>query len=1374
MLLAVIPVTASWLADQGAGPYVLDQSDTTYVLETDVATEGSAFIIEGNDIIFDLNGHTIRYDQGAFGLSNGDFEITEGQEQAPSGWDMTDAPGASRTSTFDEPLVGEWYLNVEQRNQDQTIVSDWTSLPPSTEAVAHFVRGDSASKYHIPVQLEVEHETLGVIAGFLDSREYMLTFTTPDTPGRYRLKWTWKYEDYPTWQADHAYQIGDIVLPTASTGAVYQLQSVDGQTKSPSNSTEPDWPTTLGATVADGNLTWQVFRSNTSDYMSTWEPNHEYGLGSYVRPTNVNGFAYKVVNVAIAGSVSGDAEPSWVLPPAPSISTTADNNLQWRIIHLTDAHIDLLDLRTTGQYGILSQFGQDPANVTISNGAIEQGQAAGFRSHAINIYGRDSVTTDHLTINTVGVEAAGIWSLYSHEMVVSDNTITTANPHKFNRHQLSAAISVFHTTNTSILRNNVTSGRGWGGICANGDNLLAAENSVWTQSVITNHYGIKLFGNYNTIRNNHVDADPGQGIRSDGEHNVIEGNTVIIRSVAPNWDVGYLSLDAIRLNDYYNGYNNDIVVRDNEIWLYGQNSPLYETQSQLVCGIANVTSGSGIVYERNYIRAVKADPEVTVCGIRPGSKDEMVLWQDNTIESDEYNVLFGSYPTYSFNNRFVDNTFIKGSNAVADYATIAADVRTTATFMQNTHFIGTTLLNGATLRDPDIASWGLYSYEVGHRLTVLVNDENGSPVSDALVTVNRGTETVASGQSDATGAVQDFELPEFDLAATGQVDTPYDYTEYNPYTVSVTVDGQTISKTIRLERNSTVVVNLPDINGVPVLDPVVPQTVHRGDTLSLAVTAFDPDSPSQNLTYSLEAGAPSGASIDPSSGIFSWTPDSSVASGTYQVGVRVSDHGAPSLFDAISIEITVPEEPCEPVALVGTDGDDKIEFWSTQSKHFVRINGIEHELDRASVSGIYLDARAGIDTITITGTDADETVFLETGSVDFSWPSENVTFRATSVENITVDAGVGGNDQATLSGSTASNRLHSYDDYSVFTDVTDSFTHRVSGFASIEVIASDVALDYAYLHGSIGDDVFLGTPGKAVLNRNLGAECETAITATGFEWVYGYGSQGGVDQAMLNVSSSTSNRFYSYSDHSVLSDASRSFYLHVADFESVTARAEGDANGRALFYDGPGADTFTASVTTATRDWNGASEATSFGFGQVFAYGSTDDVAELAGGDTGSNRFHSNLGSAALWNASFYQYARGFESLTARGGSGGNNVAYLNDSVLGDVLNLGPGYGELDYGGDGTLDVRALAFDQIRAQLLKGGSDTVSLTDSDGIDHYTGAGTTGRLTDGANYWIDLYFDDLGDDQVTLYFSDTEDTADADPANLEYLLMLVSP
>ena len=82
-------------------------------------------------------------------------------------------------------------------------------------------------------------------------------------------------------------------------------------------------------------------------------------------------------------------------------------------------------------------------------------------------------------------------------------------------------------------------------------------------------------------------------------------------------------------------------------------------------------------------------------------------------------------------------------------------------------------------------------------------------------------------------------------------------------------------------------------NTAPVLNALVNRTVGEGSLLTFTATATDADVPQQTLTFSLEAGAPSGAGIS-TSGVFTWIPTEGQGPGGYPITIRVTDNGVPA------------------------------------------------------------------------------------------------------------------------------------------------------------------------------------------------------------------------------------------------------------------------------------------------------------------------------------------------------------------------------------------------------------------------------------------------------------------------------------------------
>ncbi len=106
-------------------------------------------------------------------------------------------------------------------------------------------------------------------------------------------------------------------------------------------------------------------------------------------------------------------------------------------------------------------------------------------------------------------------------------------------------------------------------------------------------------------------------------------------------------------------------------------------------------------------------------------------------------------------------------------------------------------------------------------------------------------------------------------------------------------------------------------NNPPTLDPIGDQAVDEGQTLALTVPSSDPDS-DQTLTYSLDGTPPAGATIDPTTGAFSWTPTEAQGPGTYNITVRVTDNGSPARSDSRTFTVTVNEVNTAPtLAAIG-------------------------------------------------------------------------------------------------------------------------------------------------------------------------------------------------------------------------------------------------------------------------------------------------------------------------------------------------------------------------------------------------------------------------------------------------------------------------
>lgn len=95
------------------------------------------------------------------------------------------------------------------------------------------------------------------------------------------------------------------------------------------------------------------------------------------------------------------------------------------------------------------------------------------------------------------------------------------------------------------------------------------------------------------------------------------------------------------------------------------------------------------------------------------------------------------------------------------------------------------------------------------------------------------------------------------------------------------------------------------VNRPPVLAAIPSAALVQGQTLTFTAAATDPDT-GQVLTYSLGSDAPAGATIDPTTGVFSWTPTESQCWNSYhRFSVTVADSATPALSASQNVAVKI-------------------------------------------------------------------------------------------------------------------------------------------------------------------------------------------------------------------------------------------------------------------------------------------------------------------------------------------------------------------------------------------------------------------------------------------------------------------------------------
>jgi hypothetical protein len=147
-------------------------------------------------------------------------------------------------------------------------------------------------------------------------------------------------------------------------------------------------------------------------------------------------------------------------------------------------------------------------------------------------------------------------------------------------------------------------------------------------------------------------------------------------------------------------------------------------------------------------------------------------------------------------------------------------------------------------------------------------------------------------------------------------------------------------------------------------------SVVEGETVHFSAVATDTDVPAQTLTFSLDPGAPNGASIDPLTGLFSWTTAEADGPGVYTVRVRVTDSASPAGTSMQEVAITVAETNQAPVLVALTDHTiaewTTLQFTAEATDADLPNQSLTYSLASGALAGAAIDAATGVFTWTPT------------------------------------------------------------------------------------------------------------------------------------------------------------------------------------------------------------------------------------------------------------------------------------------------------------------------------------------------------------------------------------------------------------------------
>jgi len=412
----------------------------------------------------------------------------------------------------------------------------------------------------------------------------------------------------------------------------------------------------------------------------------------------------------------------------------------------------------------------------------------------------------------------------------------------------------------------------------------------------------------------------------------------------------------------------------------------------------------------------------------------------------------------------------------------------------------------------------------------------------------------------------------------------------------------------------------------------------------------------------------------------------------------------------------------ERIVLEATDGDDLIDIVFGEREHTITINGDVHTFAADRVLDIYLDALAGHDTITMTGTDGVEEVRMWSDSTRFH--SESWRINVDHTEDVHVEGG-GGYDLAYLYGTKGDENVKSTEAYLRMEG--DGFMNKASHFHRAKAYSGGGADDRAYFYDSKKDDTIKMTDKDArMFNRKF------YNVALDFDRVYAFADNGGTDHARFWDSARGKDQFDAQKGFARMYNQGR-FYNAAWGFEIMVGSAvNGGANDRVNYRGSEGDDTFVASPRESGMTGDGY-EIRTEKFERTYAFATEGNNRAYLYDSKSNDRLIAQPDNVRLYNARYYISARYFDQVDAYSSNGGSDRAYFYDSTGDDTFIAlenearmsGDGFNNLSHG-----------FSRQYVHAKAGGNDSAYLFDTDRADTVKLSATNTRMY-GPGYYTRL-------------------------------------
>ena len=122
-----------------------------------------------------------------------------------------------------------------------------------------------------------------------------------------------------------------------------------------------------------------------------------------------------------------------------------------------------------------------------------------------------------------------------------------------------------------------------------------------------------------------------------------------------------------------------------------------------------------------------------------------------------------------------------------------------------------------------------------------------------------------------------------------------------------------VTDSIGASSSDVMIATVNEVNQPPELAPIGDRTgeqsIKEGQTLQFTAAASDQDVPANPLTFDLAPGAPNGAGIDPTTGVFTWIPNEYQGGQNFTITVRVWDRHEIPAEETFAVTVEEVDDP---------------------------------------------------------------------------------------------------------------------------------------------------------------------------------------------------------------------------------------------------------------------------------------------------------------------------------------------------------------------------------------------------------------------------------------------------------------------------------